>query len=121
MTRVTLYAIAAILAAVLLAWGLWSFDPFGRRAKAEHQAVIAGQQTQVATAETHAVERVIRSEIVLQQQAMEAQDAVQKAQGSEAPLSSDVAASVRDSIERLRQPAGGGDAERAADAAGAVR
>ncbi|WP_454762089.1 hypothetical protein [Caulobacter segnis] len=116
-----LYVLAAIVVAALIAWGLWSFDPFGRRKHAEAKAEVAAQQTHVEAAKTEAVERVIRSEVVIHQVAQEAISHVQQAQGSDAPLDPAVASAVRDGVERLRKPPTPSDADRPADAAGSVR
>lgn len=119
--RGALAALGITLALAAVWWGLWSFDPFGRRAAAKQEAQTARQQVEVANASAGVVERVIRSEIILQQQAMEAQNVVRQAEGADAPLSPAVAASVRDGIGRLREAANPGDADRSAQPSGEVR
>lgn len=121
MSRVALYVVGVIVAAALLAWGLWSFDPFGRRKHAEQKATVATQQVGVETAKTEAVERVIRSEVIIRQQAMEAQYVVAQAQGAEQPLSPAVADAVRAGVDGMRNPPAPSDSDRSDDASGAVR
>jgi hypothetical protein len=121
MTRAALITIGAVIAAALIAWGLWSFDPFGRRKHAEQKATVATQQAHVEAAKTEAVEKVIRSEVVIRQVSQEAIAHVQQAQGSDAALDPAVSAAVRGGVERLRQPTAPSDPDRSADASGAMR
>lgn len=114
-------ALAAIVAAGLIAWGLWSFDPFGRRKAAEQKATVAVQQTAVETAKTEAVEQVIRSEVIIRQQAQEAQNAVAEAQGADQPLSPAVAAAVRSGVDGMRNSTTASEPVSPPDATGAVR
>lgn len=119
--RVSLAILGLALVLALVWLSLWSFDPFGRRAAAKQEAFVATQQTQVANASAGVVERVIRSEIILQQQAMEAQNVVRQAEGADAPLSPALASTVRDGIGRLREASGSGDADDPAQPSGEVR
>ena len=121
MNKAALYIIGGIVIAALLAVAAWSFDPFGRRKRAEQTATVATQQTKVETAKTEAVERVIRSEVIIRQQAQEAQYAVVQAQGADQPLSPAVAAAVRAGVDGLRNPTAPSDSNGTSDASGAVR
>ena len=119
--RASLTVLGLVVALALVWLSLWSFDPLGRRAAAKQEAFVATQQAQVANASAGVVEKVIRSEIILQQQAMEAQNVVRQAEGADAPLSPAVAASVRDGIGRLREASDAGDADDPAQPSGGVQ
>lgn len=121
MTRSLAYIIAATVAVVVIMALAWTFDPFKRRERAEQKAQVATQQTQVETAKTEAVEKVIRSEIVIRQTAQEAQYVVQQAQGADDPLSPAVRDAVRSGIDRLRNPAQASKPDGTGDAAEPVR
>lgn len=105
------YALIAVATLILVLVVAWNFDPLGRRKHAEQKAAVATRQTHVEAAKTEAVERVVRSEVVIKQQQQEAIHAVQSSQGSEASLDPDVASAIRDGVQRMRQPAATGDAD----------
>jgi biopolymer transport protein ExbB/TolQ len=119
--RLAAIAAASVILIVVLAVAAWSFDPFKRRERAEQKATVATQQTKVETAKTEAVEKVIRSEIVIRQTAQEAQYVVQQAQGADEPLSPSVAASVRAGVDRLRNPSAPSEPDGTGDASEPVR
>lgn len=106
------YALIAVATLILVLVVAWNFDPFGRRKHAEQKAAVATQQTHVEAAKTEAVERVIRSEVIIRQQAEEAQNAVVQAQGADQPLSPAVADAVRAGVDGLRNHPAPSDADR---------
>jgi hypothetical protein len=107
-------AAASVLLLIVLAVSAWNFDPFKRRANAETKAQTATQQAAVSEASTQALDRVIRSEVVIRSEAAGAVQNVQAAQGATDALDPAVALAIRAGVDRMRdhsasspdQPAG---------------
>lgn len=73
-----------ILAVVIVGGGLWWNAK--RTAALKARVVAAEQSTELATATTGIVERVVRSEVTIRTQAERSVDAVQTAPGADTPL-----------------------------------
>jgi hypothetical protein len=106
--RLAWSAIGIALFAALI-WFANPFDIRGVRKAAKVQAVTATQQAAVATKTTEVLDRVVRSEVIIRNQAQGAIEHVEQAQGAETPLPPAVAASVRAGVDGLRKRSGAGD------------
>jgi len=101
-------AIGIALFAALI-WFANPFDIRGVRKAAKVQAVTATQQAAVATKTTEVLDRVVRSEVIIRNQASGAAQHVEAAIGAETPLPSAVGLAVRAGVDGMRNPAGGRD------------
>ena len=81
-TRLILYAAVASLAALAIAWALWSFDPFNRRQRAETKAANAVAQSKVTETVARAADTFHTETIVIRERADRAVQTVQKAPGA---------------------------------------
>jgi hypothetical protein len=120
MIKLETYIIGGVIIAVALLFASLTFDPWGLRKKAETKAATATQQAAVETKTTQVLDRVVRSEVIIRNQAQGAIEHVEQAQGADAPLSPALAAAIRAGVDGLRDPAGAGGDQPASDAPGAM-
>lgn len=94
--------IAGCVVAAVLALGGYVY--FTRKAirEANARVVAAEQSTELATATTGIVERVVRSEVTIHQTSERQADVVQAAPGADAPLDPAFAATLRGSVGVMR-------------------
>lgn len=103
--RTVAIVVCLIAATAALYWFLFSFDPFGRREKAEERATVATAQSDLNAGATGAVANVLRATEHANTQAEEATRNVDAAQDAAAVLDAHVAG-----IGRMREgPAAGPD------------
>jgi hypothetical protein len=117
----TLAIAAATLALVLtIALSGSGLNPWVAAKRANARADVATQQAAVETKTTQVLDRVVRSEVIIRNQAQGAIEHVEQAQGADAPLSPALAAAIRAGVDGLRDPAGAGGDQPASDAPGAM-
>ena len=105
----TLAIAAAMLAlVVIIALSGSGLNPWVSAKRANARAAVATQQAQVATTTTQVLDRVVRSEVIIRNQAQGAVEHVEQAQGAEQPLPAAVGLAVRAGVDGLRNPAGSG-------------
>lgn len=108
--RAVAVVVCLIAATAALYWFLYSFDPFGRREKAEARATAATAQSDLNAGATQTVEHVLRTETFVRTQAEEASHAIAIAPGADAPVPDDVLSAWRAGVVGVRQaPAAGSD------------
>lgn len=120
MTKFATYIVGGVILAAALLFASLTFDPWGLRKRAETKAVTATQQAAVATKTTEVLDRVVRSEVIIRNQASGAAQHVEAAIGAETPLPPAVGAAVRAGVDGMRNPAGGRDDQPAGQPAGAM-
>jgi len=108
MTKLSAYIVGGVILAAALLFASLTFDPWGLRKRAETRAVTATQQAAVATKTTEVLDRVVRSEVIIRNQAQGAVEHVEQAQGADQPLPAAVGLAVRAGVDGLRHPAGSG-------------
>lgn len=99
--RLAWSAIGIALCLVLI-WLANPFDVRGVRKAAKAQAVTATQQAAVATKTTEVLDRVVRSEVIIRNQAQGAAQHVEAAIGAETPLPPAVGLAVRAGVDGMR-------------------
>lgn len=110
--RAIIASLAALALALLLAVGWFQW----RAAKdAKARAVVAEQGQALAEQTTGIIERTVRTEIVVRQEAERQVDVVQAAPGAEAPLDPAFRDTLRGSIGVMRGGAQAPDDQRPAD------
>lgn len=112
-TQVRLIIAGCVVAAVL---ALGGYVYFTRKAlhDANARVTAAEQSTELATATTGIVERVVRSEVTIHQTSERQADVVQAAPGADAVLDPAFVDSLRGAVGVLREPAEAGPDQRPA-------
>jgi hypothetical protein len=93
-----------VLAAVVFA--LWSFDPFGRRKRAENRAATAEQQEAIATGTGKALEKTLTKEAETRKEAEDAADEIEAAPGANEKIPPGVLDRWRRGIDGVRDGKG---------------
>ena len=116
---IRLYAIIAAIVALLgvVGWATWNHEA-AKREKALR--VAAEAQGQVAQATTQIVEKTFTNERVIYRQAEASTDAIQAAEGADAPIPADVRNALCDGLGRLRDAPQCGDNPGSRPAAGGL-
>jgi hypothetical protein len=115
--RAIIAALATLALALLLAVG-WFQQRAAKDAKA--RAVVAEQGQALAEQTTGIIERTVRTEVVVRQEAERQVDVVQSAPGADARLDPAFTDALRGSIGVMRGHAPAPDDQRAADPAGSL-
>ena len=115
--RALIAALAALALVLLLAVGWFQW----RAAKdAKARAEVAEQGQELAEQTTGIVERTLRTEVVVRQEAERQVDVVQSAPGADAPLDPAFSDALRGSLGIMRGEPQAPDDQRPADPAGAM-
>jgi len=109
MTKLAAYIVGGVILAVALLFASMTFDPWGMRKRAETRAVTATQQAAVETTKAEVLDRVVRSEVIIRNQAQGAAQHVEAAIGAETPLPPAVGAAVRAGVDGMRNGSRTGD------------
>jgi hypothetical protein len=115
--RAIIAAVATLALALLLAVG-WFQQRAAKDAKA--RAVVAEQGQALAEQTTGIIERTVRTEVVVRQEAERQVDVVQSAPGADARLDPAFSDTLRGSIGIMRGEPKAPDDQRAADPAGSL-
>ena len=101
------YTYGAVVLALLgvVYWALWTA---GDRDRANRRADAYEAQSDLNAGATEAVERVLRTETVVNLRAQEASDAIVTAPGADAPIPDDVLSAWRAGIDGVREAGSGG-------------
>ena len=109
-SRLVVWAVGAVVAALVLAALAYSWDPFNRRQRAEMKAANAVEQSRVTETVAKAADTFHTETIVIRQKADHAVEAVQKAPGAADLLPPDLRAALIDGLRDIQ--AGPADRER---------
>jgi type II secretory pathway pseudopilin PulG len=105
----TLAIAAAMLAlVVIIALSGSGLNPWVAAKRANARADVATQQAAVETKTTEVLDRVVRSEVIIRNQAQGAVEHVEAAIGTETPLPPAVGAAVRSGVDGMRNGSGSG-------------
>lgn len=107
-TRLALYIIGGVIVGAVLFWLALTFDPFGRRKRAELWADSAEVAETIATNTAKITERTFTKETIIREKGEAVVQTIEAAPGADTPIPPDVLSAWADGIGRLRDDTGAG-------------